>query len=161
MLCVYFIRIKSKEMKMAKSGEICELPVPLQASHSPRSYAQVLSPTQHGVKRTTSDRFCVSPIDCCPKRSARFQKEVSTSIIDYTPPNQKVLHDRNTPEGTLSDFEDRYSKENNGSVQRRLFSSPGQCSEGPITNRYFSFLPPASDWFQSQKGSLLAMYLYW
>ena len=119
----FLCRNKSKNLKISKSIEKQLLSNEcLQPSISPLSYAQVVGPEKHGMKRRTSDRLGLSPIDTCPKRSAFSRNDSRKKELGHTPPSQTLCSpvDQNTPEGTASG-----TKENNGgAVQRRLFSSP-------------------------------------
>lgn len=107
-------RNKSQEVRKARRGDSQE-----QSTCSPLSYAEVVGPAQHGVKRTASERACLSPIDCCPKRNVRSRVENFKAELDHTPPvTTEFSVDENTPESNSILFTKA------GSVQRRLFYSP-------------------------------------
>lgn len=100
-------RKKSEEVKRLKTQPF----IPL------RSYAEVVSPLQHGVKRSISDRAGLSPIECCPKRSVRHEADGQRFAEQKTPPSSVVSYytDENVPEETFDSVK---------GVQRRLFPSP-------------------------------------
>jgi len=96
---------------------------------SPPSYAQVVSPPPHGVKRSTSDRVGLSPVDCCPKRSFRVGVNSLESKLDHTPPSATLysgVSDNETPDSSAL-----HSKGAKGAIPRRLFTSP---STGQLTS---------------------------
>lgn len=101
------------------------------------SYAQVVSPPQLGVKRTTSERIGLSPEDCCPKRSFRFKGESPRDEAEQTPPNTMICC-QNATENETPDYSTHYC--NGGVVQRRLFASPKTGQLTPVrpalSNRY-------------------------
>lgn len=92
-------------------------------SCSPPSYAQIASPPQHGIKRTTSERDCLSPSDYCSKRSAYFRVGDQRSQTEYTPPDTCFSPENNKLATETPEY-DTFSKANSGAVQRRLFASP-------------------------------------
>ena len=90
------------------------------SAHSPLatpSYAQI---AQHGIKRATSDRVSLSPIDFHPKRSMYSRLEVWTS--EGTPTS--LYNSEAIPEERTPDADNQYNAYNSRAVQRRLFSSP-------------------------------------
>jgi hypothetical protein len=110
-------REKADQMKRAKLE-------PENPTLIPLSYAQVVSPLQHGVKRTTSEREALSPIECCPKRTVRFCKiEVERSPEELTPVNGDCCSAQESFEQTPENCSP-YSKAHCGRAQRRLFTSP-------------------------------------
>lgn len=114
-------RRQSEETKKAK--EFTELPNQgLQVGH-PLSYAHVVSPSQHGIKRTTSERVGLSPIECSPKRNSRSRVEIYRVDVECTPSSTTPC---SSNEGETPDNEMCYGKTNSGAVQRRLFASPKQ-----------------------------------
>ena len=102
--------------------------------HLPLSYAQVVSPSQHGVKRTTSEREALSPIECCPKRTvySRMMK------FERSPLELNNTHclSENSPEGETPDHCTTYNKVSCGRAQRRLFTSPKTTTSPVQSNRY-------------------------
>lgn len=126
-----FLRRKSEEMKKVNSLDLenpssgCQ-----QTSLIPLSYAQVVSPSQHGVKRTTSEREALSPIECCPKRMVRSHMvKIERAPLESTP-----LHcSSDSPEEETPDHSMLYNKANCGGVQRRLFASPKINQQTPTS----------------------------
>ncbi len=153
----YHCRNKSKHLKRCKSVDkqlkSNERSLP---SLSPLSYAQVVGPEQQGMKRTTSERLGLSPVDSCPKRSAFSSRK--RGQLSHTPPSQTLCSpDQNTPEGTPAECDT--TKGNSGAVQRRLFSSPmadNQARATALRNRYVSQLSNAVYIY----GIYLAIILY-
>lgn len=106
------------------SSSVC-----LQDLLTPLSYAQIVSPAQQGVKRTTSEREALSPVECCPKRTIHSLVEVERGPVKLTPCHTA---NQNSPNEETPDDSLFYSKANSGGVQRRLFASPKQ----PTPTRY-------------------------
>lgn len=120
-----------------KSGEQQQSGGCVQVTANPLSYAEVVSPTQHGIKRTTSERDNLSPIGCCPKRTVVRCYPVETAV-ESTPLNC-FADENNSPEEETPDYNTLCSKSNGAGVQRRLFASPktGQQTTQPTEgNRY-------------------------
>ena len=95
------------------------------------SYAQIVSPHQHGVKRRSSDRVGLSPGDYCSKRSAYSRN--NEQRVQYTPPapstvasSENIGVTNETPE-----YDMLCGKANDGAVQRRLFGSPNTTQSTP------------------------------
>lgn len=114
-------RRQSEEKRKAK--EFTELPNQRLQVGLPLSYAYAVSPSQHGIKRTISERVGLSPIECCPKRNARSRVEIYRVDVEHTPSSTMPC---SSNEGETPDDEISYSKTNSGAVQRRLFASPKQ-----------------------------------
>lgn len=112
------LRKKSQELKRVESSKQEHLSTG-QLQCSP-TYAQVVSPPHHGVKRTTSERD-LSPIENCrPKRTVCSHMESDRDTLQQTPinPTDRNSLDEDTPDHDYS------SKANSGGAQRRLFGSP-------------------------------------
>ena len=92
------------------------------------SYAQVVSPTQHGTKRTTSQREALSPIECCPKRATCTKLNNSMERTPISCPTDGI--EERTPD---------FCRASSGRAQRRLFDiSPGRNSISPLDRYYIS-----------------------
>ena len=126
-------RQQSDAIKRNKEAQICV---------SPRSYAQVVSPIQHGVKRTVEERAGLSPIDCSPKRSLRTRVSGQKLSVHNTPPGFCHNGDENDSPGERTP--DSCLKASSGVAQRRLFPSPntGQLTPARHANRYVFFHHP-------------------
>ena len=129
-------RKKSEEVKRIKKA---------QTSLTLRSYAAVVSPLQHGVKRSISDRAGLSPIDCCPKRSVHSKADGQRFPVQQTPPNSIMCgsDEESAPEEVTPDYG---TKAGCGAVQRRLFPSPNteHLTPARLSCRYdITFLLPA------------------
>lgn len=137
-------RKKSEEVKRIRALD------KQQSQQSPLSYAQVVSPHQsYGVKRKTSERVGLSPIDCCPKRSIYCREN------SKTPP--KNVSYENTAEGETPEYDALYSQTANAAVQRRLFDSPSNnCQLTPSR----SFLGNRYVWDCSLLYKLSTLYLF-
>lgn len=102
--------------------------------YMPLSYAQVASPSQHGVKRTTSEREALSPIEHCPKRtvhSCKVEAEEFSFELNTCSPS-----DQNSLVGETPDHCTTNSKASYGRAQRRLFTSPKTTTSPVQGNRY-------------------------
>lgn len=121
----YFIRRKSEEMKKVKCGEQPPSGHSQPSGCGQLSYAQVVSP--HGIKRTTSQREALSPIECCPKRTI-CSYPVERDAVELTPLN--CSPDENSFKEKMPDYNTFCSTTG---VQRRLFASPktGQQTTRP------------------------------
>ena len=132
----YFRRQSEETRKAIK--EVTELPKKRLQVGLPLSYAHAVSPSQHGIKRTTSERVGLSPIECCPKRNARSRVEMYRVDVEHTPASTMPCssNEDETPNNEMC-----YSKTNSGAVQRRLFASPKQLPRCVVVchSRYYSY----------------------